>query len=103
MNSFRAVQRALEYEVRRQSALLDAGERVEQDTRHWNEPKRRHVSMRSKEDAEDYRYFPDPDLVPVTCGRSRSRPGGRNLPELPDQKADRFVSSTACPRTTQMY
>src|SRR5690606_36656881 len=59
MNSFRAVQRALEYEVKRQSALLSAGEPVVQSTRHWNEAKGVTVAMRTKEDAHDYRYFPD--------------------------------------------
>ena len=97
LNSFRALQRALEYEVRRQSAILDAGERVEQDTRHWNEQKGITVSMRSKEDAQDYRYFPDPDLVPVTLTDEQIEAWRRQLPELPDQRAARFVSQYGLP------
>ena len=97
LNSFRALQRALEYEVRRQSALLDAGERVEQDTRHWNEQKGVTISMRSKEDAQDYRYFPDPDLVPVTLTEEQIEAWRQELPELPDQKAARFISQYGLP------
>jgi len=97
LNSFRALQRALEYEVRRQSAILDAGQRVEQDTRHWNDQKGVTISMRSKEDAEDYRYFPDPDLVPVVLTEEQIETWRRELPELPDQKAARFISQYGLP------
>ncbi|HLS90458.1 MAG TPA: Asp-tRNA(Asn)/Glu-tRNA(Gln) amidotransferase subunit GatB [Limnochordia bacterium] len=98
LNSFRALQRALEYEVRRQSALLDAGEPVERDTRHWNEQQGVTISMRSKEDAQDYRYFPDPDLVPVTLTAEQIERWRSELPELPDQKAARFVAEFGLPK-----
>lgn len=97
LNSFRALQRALEYEVRRQSAILDAGQRVEQDTRHWNEQKGVTISMRTKEDAEDYRYFPDPDLVPVVLTQEQVEAWRRELPELPDEKKARFISEYELP------
>ncbi len=98
LNSFRALQRALEYEVRRQSALLDAGEPVERDTRHWNEQQGVTISMRSKEDAQDYRYFPDPDLVPVTLTAEQIETWRSELPELPDQKAARFMEQFGLPK-----
>src|SRR5690606_30051716 len=98
LNSFRALQRALEYEVRRQSALLDAGEPVERDTRHWNEQQGITISMRSKEDAQDYRYFPDPDLVPVTLTAEQIETWRSELPELPDQKAARFMEQFGLPK-----
>src|SRR5690606_15705831 len=91
LNSFRALQRALEYEVRRQSALLDAGEPVERDTRHWNEQQGVTISMRSKEDAQDYRYFPDPDLVPGTLTAEPIVRWRGALPALPDPNAARRV------------
>src|SRR5437764_13856822 len=65
LNSLRSLGRAIEYEVRRQIELVEAGERVVQETRHWNEEEGRTDTMRSKEEAFDYRYFPEPDLVPV--------------------------------------
>jgi len=97
MNSFRAVQRALEYEVKRQSALLSAGEPVVQSTRHWNEAKGVTVAMRTKEDAHDYRYFPDPDLVPITVTSEQVEAWRRDLPEFPDAKAERFVAQYGIP------
>ena len=65
MNSIRSLQRALDYEIERQTALLEAGERLLQETRHWDEEAGATSGMRSKEEAFDYRYFPEPDLVPV--------------------------------------
>jgi len=97
MNSFRAVQRALEYEVKRQEALLSAGERVVQSTRHWNEAKGVTVAMRTKEEAHDYRYFPDPDLVPVTLSEDQIEAWRCELPEFPDAKARRFVAQYGIP------
>ena len=97
MNSFRAVQRALEYEVRRQEALLSEGEPVIRETRHWNEQRGITVSMRSKEESHDYRYFPDPDLVPVVLSPEQIEAWRAQLPELPAARARRFVSQYGLP------
>ena len=65
LNSFRFLQKALEYEIQRQISLVEAGERIIQETRLWDTEQNRTISMRSKEEAHDYRYFPEPDLVPL--------------------------------------
>ncbi|MGI9608889.1 MAG: Asp-tRNA(Asn)/Glu-tRNA(Gln) amidotransferase subunit GatB, partial [Acidimicrobiia bacterium] len=91
MNSLRSLQRALEYEIDRQVGLLEAGEQVVQETRHWDEEAGATSGMRSKEEAFDYRYFPEPDLVPVSVDdawRDRVR---QSLPELPAQARVRYV------------
>jgi aspartyl-tRNA(Asn)/glutamyl-tRNA(Gln) amidotransferase subunit B len=93
MNSFRAVQRALEYEVERQTALLERGERIEQETRGWVEDRGVTVSQRSKEQAHDYRYFPEPDLPPVFVSREWVAEIEAHLPELPDARRERFVAA----------
>ncbi len=90
MNSFRAVYNALRFEVDRQAALLDAGERVPQETRGWVETEARTVSQRSKEAAHDYRYFPEPDLPPVTLDAAYVASVRAKLPELPDVRMQRF-------------
>lgn len=92
MNSFRAVERALRYEVERQASVLDAGGAVPQETRGWVEAEGRTVSQRSKEEAHDYRYFPEPDLPPVTVSREWVERIRARLPELPDAKRRRFES-----------
>ncbi len=90
MNSLRSLTRALEYEIERQTALLEAGESVVQETRHWNEEEGTTSAMRSKEEAFDYRYFPEPDLVPVAVDEAwRSEVAG-TLPELPAQARERY-------------
>ncbi|HEX2042019.1 MAG TPA: Asp-tRNA(Asn)/Glu-tRNA(Gln) amidotransferase subunit GatB [Acidimicrobiales bacterium] len=83
LNSVRSLRRALEYEVSRQVALLESGEPVVQETRHWNEDEGRTSSMRSKEEAFDYRYFPEPDLVPVDPDDEWKAEVGTTLPALP--------------------
>ena len=91
MNSFRNVQRALEYEVRRQrDILLDGGEVVQQ-TLLWDPDKGRTNAMRGKEEAHDYRYFPDPDLVPVVIDEEWITEVEGSLPELPEQRRQRFM------------
>jgi aspartyl-tRNA(Asn)/glutamyl-tRNA(Gln) amidotransferase subunit B len=90
MNSFRAVYNALEFEVERQTRLLDAGERVPQETRGWVESGGRTASQRSKEEAHDYRYFPEPDLPPVALEGAYVESLRARLPELPDAKLHRF-------------
>jgi aspartyl-tRNA(Asn)/glutamyl-tRNA(Gln) amidotransferase subunit B len=90
MNSFRAVYNALQHEVERQTAELDAGHRIPQETRGWVEAEARTVSQRSKEEAHDYRYFPEPDLPPVTLAPADVDAIRARLPELPDAKMRRF-------------
>jgi aspartyl-tRNA(Asn)/glutamyl-tRNA(Gln) amidotransferase subunit B len=91
MNSLRSLGRAIEYEILRQAALLDAGERVVQETRHWDENDGRTHSMRSKEEAFDYRYFPEPDLVPVAPSPELRARVVAEQPELPAAKRQRFI------------
>jgi aspartyl-tRNA(Asn)/glutamyl-tRNA(Gln) amidotransferase subunit B len=97
LNSFRHVQRALEYEIERQTALLQSGGRVEQETRLWDAASGRTVSMRSKEEAHDYRYFPEPDLPPLSLDASWVDGIRRTMPELPEARRRRFVSQYALP------
>jgi aspartyl-tRNA(Asn)/glutamyl-tRNA(Gln) amidotransferase subunit B len=91
MNSFRAVYRALAYEVERQRQVVEAGDRIEQETRGWVEEEGRTVSQRTKEYAHDYRYFPEPDLPPLTLARQWVEEIRARMPELPDTKKERFV------------
>ncbi len=91
MNSFRAVAKALEFEIRRQIGVLGEGERLVQETRLWNEGKGGTFSMRSKEYAHDYRYFPEPDLVPFTISRAEVEAIRKTLPELPQERTLRFL------------
>jgi aspartyl-tRNA(Asn)/glutamyl-tRNA(Gln) amidotransferase subunit B len=97
MNSFRHVEKALEYEIRRQIRMLDDGEKVIQETRLWDADQNITVSMRGKEEAHDYRYFPDPDLVPLKIDDAWIEAIRKNLPELPDQKKERFVKDYKVP------
>ena len=91
MNSFRSVVRALRYEIERQEAALRNGERIVQETRNWDEARGITYSTRSKEQAHDYRYFPDPDLVPLTIEQSMVAQWRGEMPELPLAKRARFV------------
>lgn len=97
MNSFRALQKALEYEVERQIELIEDGGRVIQETRSWDEAKGITLSMRSKEEAHDYRYFPDPDLVPMVISREWVEQVRQTLPELPDARKERYVKEYGLP------
>ena len=97
MNSFRNVQRALEFEIRRQGALLERGEPVIQETRLWDANRNTTVSMRGKEEAHDYRYFPDPDLVAIAIDKQWMEKVEASLPELPDAKRDRFMQDYELP------
>ena len=97
MNSFRNVQRALEYEIRRQrDILLDGGE-VVQETLLWDADRNVTNSMRGKEEAHDYRYFPDPDLIPVVIDENWIENTRKTLPELPDERRQRFISALGMP------
>ena len=95
MNSFRAVQKALEFEIERQIGVLEEGGKLIQETRLWNESKGATFSMRSKEFAHDYRYFPEPDLVPFTIARQTVAEVKKALPELPAERAKRLVREHA--------
>ncbi|MFA5881741.1 MAG: Asp-tRNA(Asn)/Glu-tRNA(Gln) amidotransferase subunit GatB, partial [Eubacteriales bacterium] len=97
MNSFRALQKALEYEVERQIEVLEDGGRVIQETRSWDEGKGITLSMRSKEEAHDYRYFPDPDLVPMVISREWVEAIRQTLPELPDARKIRYIRDYGLP------
>lgn len=116
MNSFRHVQRALSYEIERQTSILESGGKIVQETRLWDEGKSVTRSMRGKEEAHDYRYFPDPDLVPIVIDRIKEikkaeyrveassgiKVGGEGLvefvlPELPEAKKKRFISQYNLP------
>src|SRR3989475_4475421 len=92
MNSFRSVERALEYEAQRQIAMARAGETIHQETRGWVETKGITVPQRSKEQAHDYRYFPEPDLPPLVISRAWVEELRAQLPELPDARRARYMS-----------
>jgi aspartyl-tRNA(Asn)/glutamyl-tRNA(Gln) amidotransferase subunit B len=97
LNSFRHVQRALEFEIDRQVAIVEAGGSVEHETRLWDPAAGRTLSMRSKEDAHDYRYFPEPDLPPLHIEVSAIEGWRRTLPELPDAQRRRLVAQYGIP------
>ncbi len=92
MNSLRSLGRALEYEIERQTQLLDAGDRVMQETRHWDEAAGVTHTMRTKEEADDYRYFPEPDLVPVAPDDAMREQVRASMPELPAARRARLVA-----------
>jgi aspartyl-tRNA(Asn)/glutamyl-tRNA(Gln) amidotransferase subunit B len=92
MNSMRFIQQAIDVEARRQIAILESGGSVDQETRLYDPDKGETRSMRSKEEAHDYRYFPDPDLLPLEIEQDWVDEIAANLPELPDQKKARFVT-----------
>ncbi len=93
LNSFRYLQKALEYEIERHIGVLESGGRLSQETHLWNQAEGRTVSMRSKERAHDYRYFPEPDLLPVHVSETWLEEVRRTLPELPAAKRARFVTT----------
>ncbi len=93
MNSFRAIHRAIEYEIVRQTEVLEAGGRLVQETRGWNDARGLTVSQRTKEFAEDYRYFPEPDLPPLEVSREWVAEIGSSLPELPAARRDRLIAN----------
>ena len=97
LNSFRNVQRAIEYEIARQQDVLDDGDKVVQETRLYDAVKNTTASMRSKEEAHDYRYFPDPDILPIDITDEEMARWRAELPELPHQRLVRFVSMASLP------
>jgi len=97
MNSFRFVERALEHEIKRQVSVLSGGGSIAQETRLWDSARGVTVSMRTKEEAHDYRYFPEPDLVPFTVDEGWIEEIRAAMPELPDARRQRFVSEYGLP------
>ena len=95
LNSFRFMERAIEFEARRQIEVLEDGGRVEQETRLYDAERDETRSMRTKEDAQDYRYFPDPDLLPLMVTEAQIEEIRKNLPELPDARRERFTGQYA--------
>jgi aspartyl-tRNA(Asn)/glutamyl-tRNA(Gln) amidotransferase subunit B len=95
LNSFRFMERAIEFEARRQIELIEDGGRVEQETRLYDPERDETRAMRSKEDAQDYRYFPDPDLLPIVVGEAMIETVRRTLPELPEARRHRFATQYA--------
>ena len=100
LNSIRSLGRAIEYEAKRQIDLLEAGERIRQETRHWNEAEGRTHTLRSKEEADDYRYFPEPDLVPLAPDDAWVSRLAASLPKLPaDRRVDLASAAGVTPTT----
>ena len=97
LNSFRAVERTIAYEIDRQTKILESGQPVIQQTRLWNEATGETLAMRTKEEAHDYRYFPDPDLLPIIVDKNWIEKVRRTLPELPAAKAKRFITDYGLP------
>lgn len=97
MNSFKAIQRAIEYESQRQIELLEEGGVVTQETRRWDDNKGVSTAMRSKEDAQDYKYFPEPDLPPIEISDEYIENIKNNMPELPQQKKQRYMTELGLP------
>jgi len=95
MNSISGVRRALAYEIQRQTEVVSSGGTIRQETRRWDDPAGQTQLMRVKEDAHDYRYFPEPDLLPVRTTEGITASAHKRLPELPNQKKERFVRDYA--------
>ncbi|MEJ8546710.1 Asp-tRNA(Asn)/Glu-tRNA(Gln) amidotransferase subunit GatB [Brevibacillus borstelensis] len=99
MNSFRNVQVALEYEVERQKEVVTSGGKIVQETRRWDEANKKTLTMRSKEEAHDYRYFPDPDLVRMQISEEWIEAVRATIPELPDARQARYVNEYGLPQS----
>ncbi|MBN2135528.1 MAG: Asp-tRNA(Asn)/Glu-tRNA(Gln) amidotransferase subunit GatB [Acidobacteria bacterium] len=97
MNSFRSVRNAIDYEIERQTKMLENGERIEQETRLWNQSQSMTISMRSKEESHDYRYFPEPDLVPLNVENEFVTAAQSSMTELPQEKKYRLINDYNIP------
>ncbi|MEM2401585.1 MAG: Asp-tRNA(Asn)/Glu-tRNA(Gln) amidotransferase subunit GatB [Candidatus Bathyarchaeia archaeon] len=98
ITSFKEVERALSFEIIRQRGLIEKGIAVKRETRHWDEIRRITVSLRTKEEEQDYRYFPEPDLVPVVISKDLIEEIRAEMPELPDERAKRFMRMYGLPK-----
>ena len=97
LNSFHAIERAIAYEAQRQIELLEDGEKVVQETRRWDDNKGYSYAMRSKEDAQDYKYFPEPDLPPIEISDEQIEEIKSTMPELPEEKRERYLNELGLP------
>ncbi|MFO7952038.1 MAG: Asp-tRNA(Asn)/Glu-tRNA(Gln) amidotransferase subunit GatB [Bacillota bacterium] len=100
MNSFRSVEMALDYEIERQRKLLDAGKRVVQETCHWDEENKKTISLRDKEESSDYRYFPEPDLLPLRLASAFINKLASSMPELPRERRVRLCEKYGLDKET---
>jgi len=98
ISSFKEVERALTFEIIRQKDLLEKGLAVERETRHWDETRRITITLRTKEEEHDYRYFPEPDLVPIVITEDLIREVKARMPELPEARMQRFTATYGLPR-----
>ena len=98
INSFKFVEKTIEYEIKRQGKILNEGKMPAQETRGWNEDKQKTVTQRVKEEADDYRYFPEPDIPPIHLSESSIRQLADQMPELPDLKLTRFIKEYNLPK-----
>jgi len=98
LNSFKFLQKALAYEIERQVEVIEGGGKIQQETRLWDSREQRTYGMRSKEFAHDYRYFPEPDLLPLVISDEWKEEARRSLPELPEAREERFERQYALPR-----
>lgn len=97
MNSFRSITRAIDYEIQRQVDVIDAGGEIKQDTLRWDDISGKTFSMRDKEDAQDYRYFPDPDLAIIKITEEYKENIRKNLPEMPEKRKIRYITEYKLP------
>lgn len=97
LNSFHAIERAIAYEAQRQIELIEDGEKVIQETRRWDDNKGYSYAMRSKEDAQDYKYFPEPDLPPIEISDEQIEEIKSTMPELPEEKRERYLNELGLP------
>lgn len=97
LNSFHAIERAIAYEAQRQIELIEGGEKVVQETRRWDDNKGYSYAMRSKEDAQDYKYFPEPDLPPIEISDEQIEEIKSTMPELPEEKRERYLNELGLP------
>lgn len=103
INSFKGVEKAIEYEALRQAEILEDGGKIIQETRTWDEKEGVTKSMRTKEEANDYRYFPEPDLAPFTVSKEYIEDIRKTLPELPDERRERYIANFGLSSTDAQY
>ena len=102
INSFRAVERSIKYEADRQIDILESGGKVVQETRRWDDEKGQTFTMRSKEDSQDYRYFPDPDILPINISNEYIQQIKQNLPKLAEQRKEEYISLGLTPQDANL-